>query len=157
MSRNPQNLKTVLLAENILEMPSNVINTSCYNVMDYKYRCYRDRDEFNNPYGSFLTKNLEFTVKASTLNGSMPFYRLMDENSSHPFSIIFDPVFNAYGRMTSFKDGIVLHGYVVDVLESCENEDANGDEQLEIKITIALNKISYLGMENMHELNITND
>lgn len=157
MSRNPQNLKTVLLAENILEMPSNVINTSCYKVMDYKYRCYRDRDEFNNPYGSFLTKNLEFTVKASTLNGSMPFYRLMDENSSHPFSIIFDPVFNAYGRMTSFKDGIVLHGYVVDVLESCENEDANGDEQLEIKITIALNKISYLGMETMHELNITND
>ncbi len=157
MNRNPQNLKTVLLAENILEMPSNVINTSCYNVMDYKYCCYRDRDEFNNPYGSFLTKNLEFTVKASMLNGSMPFYRLMDENSSHPFSIIFDPVFNAYGRMTNFKDGIVLHGYVVDVLESCENEDANGDEQLEIKITIALNKISYLGMETMHELNITND
>lgn len=157
MNRNPQNLKTVLLAENILEIPSNVINTSCYNVMDYKYCCYRDRDEFNNPYGSFLTKNLEFTVKASMLNGGMPFYRLMDENCSHPFSIIFDPVFNAYGRMTSFKDGIVLHGYVVDVLESCENEDANGDEQLEIKITIALNKISYLGMENMHELNITND
>lgn len=156
MNSNPQNLKTVLLTENILEMPDNAINTNCLNVMDYRYRCYRERDEFNNPYGSFLSGNLEFTVKASMINGHMPFYRLMDENETHPFSIIFDPVFNAFGRMINFKDGIVLHGYVVDVMESCENEDANGDEQLEVKITIAMSKISYIGMENMHELNITN-
>ena len=125
--------------------------------MDYKYRCYRERDKFNNPYGSLLTENIEFTVKTATLNDCTVFYQRMDDIRSHAFSIIFDPVFNVYGRMTSFKDGMVVHGYVVDVLESCENGDVKGDEQLAVKIRIALNKISYLGMENMHELNITND
>ena len=73
------------------------------------------------------------------------------------FSIIFDPVFNAYQRMTSYKDGMMVEGYVVDIMESCLNDDETGDEQLEVSIVLALNKISYLGMENMHELNITND
>ncbi len=157
MNMNPQNLKTVLFPENFFEMPDNVLETNCFNVIDYKYRCYRERDEFNNPYGSFLTENLTFTVKASSLNDCKVFYQLMDDNKSHPFSIIFDPTFNAYQRMTNCKDGILVNGYVVDVLESCDNDDVTGDEQLIVKITLSLNKISYLGMENVHELNIIND
>ena len=157
MYKNPQNLKTVLYTENFFEMPDNVVNTNSFNVIDYKYRLFRERDEFNAPYGSFLTENLTFTVKASTLNDCMVFYQFMDENRSHPFSIIFDPVFNAYGRMTSFKDGIVANGYVVDIQESCEDNDSTGNEQLTVKISLILNKMSYLGMESLHELNITND
>jgi hypothetical protein len=157
MYNNPQNLKTVLYTENFFEMPDNVVNTNSFNVIDYKYRLFRERDEFNVPYGSFLTENLTFTVKASTLNDCMVFYQFMDENRSHPFSIIFDPVFNAYGRMTSFKDGIVANGYVVDIQESCEDNDSTGNEQLTVKISLILNKMSYLGMESLHELNITND
>ena len=157
MYNNPQNLKTVLYTENFFEMPDNVVNTNSFNVIDYKYRLFRERDEFNAPYGSFLTENLTFTVKASTLNDCMVFYQFMDENRSHPFSIIFDPVFNAYGRMTSFKDGIVANGYVVDIQESCEDDDSTGNEQLTVKISLILNKMSYLGMESLHELNITND
>ena len=157
MYNNPQNLKTVLYTENFFEMPDNVVNTNSFNVIDYKYRLFRERDEFNVPYGSFLTDHLTFTVKASTLNDCMVFYQFMDENRSHPFSIIFDPVFNAYGRMTSFKDGIVANGYVVDIQESCEDNDSTGNEQLTVKISLILNKMSYLGMESLHELNITND
>ena len=157
MYNNPQNLKTVLYTENFFEMPDNVVNTNSFNVIDYKYRLFRERDEFNVPYGSFLTENLTFTVKASTLNDCMVFYQFMDENRSHPFSIIFDPVFNAYGRMTSFKDGLVANGYVVDIQESCEDNDSTGNEQLTVKISLILNKMSYLGMESLHELNITND
>ena len=157
MYNNPQNLKTVLYTENFFEMPDNVVNTNSFNVIDYKYRLFRERDEFNAPYGSFLTDHLTFTVKASTLNDCMVFYQFMDENRSHPFSIIFDPVFNAYGRMTSFKDGIVANGYVVDIQESCEDNDSTGNEQLTVKISLILNKMSYLGMESLHELNITND
>ena len=157
MYKNPQNLKTVLYTENFFEMPDNVINTNSFNVIDYKYRLFRERDEFNAPYGSFLTDHLTFTVKASTLNDCMVFYQFMDENRSHPFSIIFDPVFNAYGRMTSFKDGIVANGYVVDIQESCTDNDSTGNEQLTVKISLILNKMSYLGMESLHELNITND
>ena len=157
MYNNPQNLKTVLYTENFFEMPDNVVNTNSFNVIDYKYRLFRERDEFNVPYGSFLTENLTFTVKASTLNDCMVFYQFMDENRSHPFSIIFDPVFNAYGRMTSFKDGIVANGYVVDIQESCEDNDSTGNEQLTVRISLILNKMSYLGMESLHELNITND
>ena len=157
MYKNPQNLKTVLYTENFFEMPDNVVNTNSFNVIDYKYRLFRERDEFNAPYGSFLTENLTFTVKASTLNDCMVFYQFMDENRSHPFSIIFDPVFNAYGRMTSFKDGLVANGYVVDIQESCEDNDSTGNEQLTVKISLILNKMSYLGMESLHELNITND
>lgn len=157
MYNNPQNLKTVLYTENFFEMPDNVVNTNSFNVIDYRYRLFRERDEFNVPYGSFLTENLTFTVKASTLNDCMVFYQFMDENRSHPFSIIFDPVFNAYGRMTSYKDGIVANGYVVDIQESCEDNDSTGNEQLTVKISLILNKMSYLGMESLHELNITND
>ena len=80
INRNPQNLKAVLFPENFFEMPDNVLKTNCLNVIDYKYRCYRERDDFNNPYGSFLTENLIFTVKASSLNDCSTFYKLMDEN-----------------------------------------------------------------------------
>lgn len=152
MNMNPQNLKTILYPGNFFEMPDNVLETNSLKVIDYKFRCYRERDEFNNPYGSFMTEDVIFTVKASSLNDCKPFYQFMDEHNSHPFSIIFDPKFNAYQRMTNYKDGIVVNGYVVDVLESCENSDVTGDEQLEIKIILSLNKISYLGMENLHEL-----
>ena len=62
MYNNPQNLKTVLYTENFFEMPDNVVNTNSFNVIDYKYRLFRERDEFNVPYGSFLTENLTFTV-----------------------------------------------------------------------------------------------
>ena len=157
MNKNPQNLKAVLYPENFFEMPDNVLKTNSLNVTDYHYRCYRERDEFNNPYGPFLAANMILTVKAAALNDCTPFYKLMNDNRSHPFSIIFDPTFNAYQRMTNFKDGIVAEGYVVDVLESCENNDETGDEQLEVRITLTLNKVSYLGMESLHELNITND
>jgi hypothetical protein len=59
--------------------------------------------------------------------------------------------------MTSFKDGIVANGYVVDIQESCTDNDSTGNEQLTVKISLILNKMSYLGMESLHELNITND
>ena len=157
MNKIPQNLKTVLHPGNFFEMPDNVLKSNCLNVMYYKYRCYRERDEFNNPYGSFLTENIVFTVKASSLNECSTFYKQMDDNSIHSFSIIFDPVFNAYQRMTNFKDGIVVNGYVVDIQESFKNDDETGEEQLEVNIVLALNKISYLSMEGLHDLNITND
>ena len=157
MNMNPQNLKAVLYPENFFETPDSVFKSNCLNVMDYKYRCYRERDEFNNPYGSFLTENLVFTVKASSLNDCASFYKLMGDNRSHVFSIIFDPVFNVYQRMTNFKDGMLVDGYVVDILESCKYDDETGDEQLEVSIVLALNKISYLGMENLQNLIITND
>ena len=80
LNRNPQNLKAVHFPENFFEMPDNVLKTNCLSVIDYKYRCYRERDDFNNPYGSFLTENLIFTVKASSLNDCSTFYKLMDEN-----------------------------------------------------------------------------
>ena len=79
LNRNPQNLKAVHFPENFFEMPDNVLKTNCLSVIDYKYRCYRERDDFNNPYGSFLTENLIFTVKASSLNDCSTFYKLMDE------------------------------------------------------------------------------
>jgi len=97
------------------------------------------------------------TVKASVANNCMYFYNAMDENRSQVFSIIFDPVFNAYGRLTSFKDGLLVRGFVVDMLEACDNEDDSGDEQLRVRIKLALSKISYLGMESVHELEIRSE
>ena len=157
MNINPQNLKAVLYPENFFEMPDNVIRTNCYNIIDYHYMCYRERDQFNNPFGPFLTKHLELTVRASELNNCKAFYNSMDETKSIAFSIIFDPEFNPYDRMTGFKDGMVVHGYVIDILETCVDNEDYGDEQLEIKITLAFNKLSFLGKDSMYELNITND
>ncbi len=150
-------LKAVVYPEDFFEMVESVVKSRCMNLTAYSYRCYRERDNFNNPYGPFLARELEMTVKASVANNCMYFYNAMDENRSQVFSIIFDPVFNAYGRLTSFKDGLVVRGFVVDMLEACDNEDDSGDEQLRVRIKLALSKISYLGMESVHELEIRNE
>jgi len=153
----PTYLKAFLYAEDFFEMPNNVIKSKGYILQDYKFRFSYNRDDNNNPYGHVISEYMELTVNASLDNDSTVFYGQMEENESRVFSIIFNPVFNAYERIDSFDDGIVFNGYVIDVEESCPNDDENGDQPLQMKVKLMLNDIAFLGKESVHNLTISND
>ncbi len=150
-------LKAILFPEDFLEMPGSVVQSNCYTIQDYHYNCYRERDEFGNPYGSILSNYLDFTIIVSNVLGSRLFYQRMEDNDIRNFSFIFNASFNAYGRLVNFDDGMVAKGYVIDVEEKCDNEDVTGDEQLLIHVKLLLSNIVYIGTDTVHELVITND
>ncbi len=153
----PSYLKAFLYAEDFFEMPDNVIKTKGYILQDYKFHFRYKRDENNNPYGHVVADYMELTVNASLINDSMVFYDQMQRDESHVYSIIFNPVFNAYERMVTFEDGIVFNGYVIDVEESCPFDDDNGAQQLQVKVKLMLNNIAFLSTDSVHYLTISND
>lgn len=152
-----QYLSTYLFIDDFFEMPGNVLKTSCYNVEDYKYQCYRKRDEFNNPFGPIMSGYMDITINTQTFNDCKVFYKRMEENESCDYSLIFNPEFNAFGRMTSFDDGMVVRGYVIDVFEACNNAESEDDEQLQITIRLMLNSVCFMGTDTLHELKISTD
>jgi len=151
-------LKAVLFPENMLELPNSVIETSCYTVQDYKYRCYRERDSFGTPHGAITSDNLTFSIIISGIKGCKIFYERMEEMESSAFSFLFNATFNNFGRLTNFEDGLIVHGYVVDIQEKTKSySDEGHDEQLQLDVTLQLTDMQFLGKEKVHQLEITKD
>ncbi len=151
-------LKAVLFPENILELPDSVIETSCYTVQDYKYHCYRERDEFGNTHGDIVSDCLTFTTILSSVKACKLFYQRMEEMESSAFSFLFNANFNTFGRLSNFEDGLIVHGYVVDIEEkSKDNDNIGSDEQLILQVTLQLTNLQFMGREKVHQLEITGD
>lgn len=150
-------LRAILYPEDITEVGGGVMEMHCLHVKDYKYRCYRNRDEVGNPYGHVLSDYLEFSVKIVKADACHVFYKRLEERTNSPFSFIFNASFNERGRLKNFDDGMITNGYVVDIEESCANDDDSGEEQLMLHVKLLLSNINYLGMEDVHTLKITND
>ena len=127
MNMQSKYLKAILWPEDLFEHEGSVLQQNCYTVQDYKYHCYRKRDEYGNPNGAIFSDYLEFSVIASSLKSSKTFYKNMDKKESTAYTFIFNATFNPTGRLNNFEDGIMVRGYVIDVEESCTNDDISGD------------------------------
>lgn len=151
------NLKAFLWPDNYFDNKDACIKDKCYKIQDYRYHCFRKRDEFGNPNGAILSDYLEFTYIASSVRSSKVFYKHMGEKASASFTFFFNVSFDDKGKVNIFDDGLVAKGYVIDMEESCANDDVNGEEQLLIHVKLLLNMITYIGKEKIHNLIISND
>ena len=154
---NEKQLKAVLFTDNFLDQPANLVKSNCYTVQDYRYHCYRERDEFRNPYGTILSEYLDFSVIVSNVRGTKIFYERLEDPESNYFSFVFNASFNEIGRLTDYEDGLIVKGYVIDIEEKCLNDDENSQEQLLLHVKILFNQLSFLGKETVHNLIFTND
>jgi predicted outer membrane repeat protein len=157
LSNRPKYLKAVLFTNNLAEVGGSVIQSQCFTVQDYHYHCYRERDSQGNLYGGILSEYLDFTVVVADMEACKFFFQQMEQNENTPVSFLFNATFGPTGRMTDYEDGLVTYGYVIDVEESCDNDDITGHEQVLIHVRMQLSNMYFLGSNAVHYLEITKD
>jgi hypothetical protein len=157
ISQHPKYLKAILYSNNVAEVAGSVVQSQCFTVQDYHYHCFRKRDEQGTPYGGIFSEYLDFTVVVSDLEAIKFFYQCMDQIENTPMSFLFNANFASTGRLIDFEDGLVTYGYVVNVDEGCENEDASGQEQVLLHVKMLLSNMFFLGSNAVHFLEITKD
>lgn len=157
INHHPKYLKAILCNNNVAEVGGSVIQSQCFTVQDYHYHCYRERDAQGNPYGGILSDYLDFTIIVSDLDVCKFFYQCMGMSENTPLSFLFNATFASTGRLSDFEDGLITYGYVVNVEESCENDDASGEEQVLLHVRMLLSNMCFLGSNAVHFLEITKD
>jgi hypothetical protein len=157
INQRPKYLKAVLYNNNVAEIAGSVVQSQCFTVQDYHYHCFRKRDEQGTPYGSIISKFLDFTVVVSDLESIKFFYQCMEMSENTPVSFLFNATFSPTGRLVDFEDGLITYGYVVNVDEGCENDDASGQEQVLLHVRMLLSNMLFMGSSTVHYLEITKD
>lgn len=152
----PQYLKAILFNNNLLEIGS-ALQSQCYTIQDYHYHCYYERDKHGEPYGGVLSGYLDFSIVLSDLTACKYYYQCLDQHESSPFSFIFNATFNEKGRLANYENGMIIYGYVVDIEESCNHHDEEGNEQMLLHVKMLVSNISFLGTESILSLEITKD
>ena len=152
-------LKAMLVMEDISEQGASVLQGNCFTVQHFSYECRRGRDGNGMPYGATLTSYLDFTVKVLSANSGKLFFKRMSLDGTFPYSFLFNAVFNAGGRLSDSEDALVATGYLVDVEEfyGKVSSDDGADEQMLIHARLLLSNLAYLGRDKMLKLKITND
>lgn len=160
MSRLLSNeLKAVLVVEDIMEQGISVWQGNCFTVQHFSYSCSRRRNNAGAPYGTTLPSYLDFTVKVASDNNGKVFVDRMRLDETFPYSFLFNARFNEKSRLSEFEDAMVATGYVVDV-EECYDTEQNAEqsaEQMLIRVRLLLSNIAYLGEERTLRLMITKD
>lgn len=156
-SHRPKYLKAILYNNNVAEVAGSVVQSQCFTVQDYHYRCYRQRDTHGNPYGGILSEYLDFSVVVADLEACKFFYQSMELSETVPMSFLFNANFGPTGWLTDYEDGMITYGYVVNVDEECENDDVSGQEQVLLHVRMLLSNMYFLGSNAVHFLEITKD
>ena len=152
-------LKALLVTENIAEQGINVWQQNSFTVQHFSYECLRRRNESGTPYGPTLPAYLDFTVKVASDNNGKVFFERMQMNETFPYSFLFNASFNEMRRLSQCEDALVATGYIVEVEELFEGapaSDGSADQML-IRARLLISNLAYLGKERTLNLTITND
>lgn len=148
-------LKAVVLQENFLDNPLNVMKEKCQTVQHFEYCCEHSRNETGNLYGSSEPTLLTFTVRVTSMRQTGSFFSSLASNDHFCFSFIFNATFGANQRLANYDDGMVVDGYVVNIDEvSSQKIDENGENtQPLLRVKILVRSVTYLGGD--HDLKCT--
>lgn len=152
-------LKALLVTENIAEQGINVWQQNSFTVQHFSYECQRRRNDSGVPYGPTLPAYLDFTVRVSSDNNGKVFFERMRINETFPYSFLFNASFNDMRRLSECEDAMVATGYIVDLEELFESAPASDGsaEQMLIRARLLISNLAYLGRERTLDLTITND
>jgi hypothetical protein len=152
-------LKALLVVEDITEQGVNVWQDNCFTVQHFSYDCHRRRNDAGEPYGPTVPAYLDFTVKVASDNNGKVFFERMQQDETFPYSFLFNASFNSMRRLSECQDAMVVTGYIVEVEESYGevSTEEGVEEQMLIHARLLVSNIAYLGQESILELTITKD
>ncbi len=143
-------LKAVVVPENFLENPNNVIKENCQTVQNFSYECVHKRNKNGEVYGPTEPVFLKFKVRVNSPYHAKPYYNALRMNQCMDFSFLFNVTYNSFDRLSDYEDGMVVNGYVVRVEEeyhSSSNKEGH-DEQMMLNVMLQVCSVTYLGREN---------
>jgi hypothetical protein len=142
-------LKAVVVPDNFLDNPINVLKENCLIVQHFDYECEHKRNDSGEVYGATKPVILEFSIRVNSPRHARMFYRRLISNEHSCFSFLFNITYGANERMSGYDDGMVVDGYVVHVEETYTTKvDDNGDKQMMLNVTLQVRSVIYLGREN---------
>jgi len=143
-------LKAVVVMDNFLDNPKNVLKENCMTVQHFDYECEHKRNEAGEIYGALNPVILEFTIRVNSPRQAKAFYRELVSNEHTNFSFLFNVTYNENQRLNSYEDGMVVNGYIVHIEEtysSKTNQDGS-TSQIELTIKVLARSVVYLGSNN---------
>ena len=143
-------LKAIVVAEDFLENPKNVLKENCLTVQHFDYQCEHKRNASGEVYGPTEPVMLKFTIRVNLPKHAKVFYHHLLSPSCFSFSFLFNATFNTNMRLADYEDGMVVNGYVVSVEEnfSTGRNMTGEDEQILLNVRILTRSVTYLGREN---------
>jgi hypothetical protein len=152
-------LKAILVTEDITEPGVNVWQDNCFIVQHFHYECRRKRNVAGEPYGDTVPSYLFFTVKVVSEGNSKVFFERMRGHDTFRYSFLFNASFNSMRGLSEYQDALVASGYLVDLEELYESApDGSGvSDQMLIRAKLLLSNLAYVGQESILRLMITND
>ena len=143
-------LKAIVVAEDFLENPKNVLKENCLTVQHFDYQCEHKRNASGEVYGPTEPVMLKFTIRVNSPKHAKVFYHHLLSHSCFSYSFLFNATFNANQRLADYEDGMVVNGYVVSVEEnfSTGRNMTGEDEQILLNVRILTRSVTYLGREN---------
>ncbi len=143
-------LKAVVVADNFLDNPLNVMKENCLTVQNFSYECVHKRNNSGQVYGPTEPVFLKFKIRVNSPYHAKPFYSALKMNQSSDYSFLFNVTYNPFDRLSDYEDGMIVNGYVVRVEEDYHSSknDEGLDEQMMLNVIIQVCAVTYLGKEN---------
>ena len=155
MPKLSNHTKAALFTENIIEQ--HVLRRESAPVvqrLDYTLR--RPRNDFGKPYGRMSGSELIVATLIGT-NDTREYYERLVSNDSQIFSIVFNATYDNNNFLTSYDSAMVVEGYVVDIVEHYDDDEAKEGNQMSLEFSFLLTSITYIGEEERHlRLNFVN-
>ena len=146
-------LKAVVVMENFLDNPMNILKENCMTVQHFNYECVHKRNESGEIYGSVNPVMLDFVIRATSPRQAKGVYKELVSNEHSNFSFLFNVTYNETKRLENFEDGMVVNGYIVHIEEDYASRanQAGSNTQIEMKVKILSRSVTYLGSDNNYK------
>lgn len=146
-------LKAVVVMENFLENPLNVMKENCMTVQHFNYECEHKRNEAGEIYGAINPVMLEFTVRVNSPRQARAFYKEIVSNEHSNYSFLFNVTYNENQRLSTYEDGMVVNGYIVHIEENYTTaaQQDGSNTQIELSVKLLSRSVTYLGADNNYK------
>lgn len=143
-------LKAVVVMENFLDNPKNILKENCMTVQHFNYECVHKRNDAGEIYGAINPVTLEFVVRINSPRQAKAFYKELVSNEHCHFSFLFNVTYNDNQRLSNYEDGMVVNGYIVHIEEeyTSRTNQAGSSTQIELHVKILSRSVTYLGSDN---------
>lgn len=154
MANLSNELKAVVILEDLLEMPANILKENCLTVQNFNYDCVRKRTQKGDIYGAMDPVILSFTIRVNDQLQAMRFFKAIVSNLTTSLSFLFNATYDPRMRLKDYEDGLVVNGYVVGVEEVYQTEaNENGEfQQMLLNVKLLVGRVTYLGNEESSNL-----
>ena len=146
-------LKAVVVMDNFLDNPMNVLKENCMTVQHFNYDCEHKRNEAGEIYGAINPVMLEFTVRVNSPRQAKAFYKEIVSNEHSNYSFLFNVTYNENQRLSTYEDGMVVNGYIVHIEENYTTaaQQDGSNTQIELSVKLLSRSVTYLGADNNYK------